>query len=197
MVFVVANNESLEQAFWKVEMMKGETSPTTGDKRKALHLLAKPGLPRAIRARVARVPVGQRHKIVKLGPGEKVKSPQSPHQEGMMSRGSGRMALGPWGGPFETHPEAVLAETLYMDPKGVMYQSLDAKDAARTVLAAQADAKASARALMQATACVAHRGEDAKLARVAKGQDRVRQGGRFDAARGVRTRKMMRVMQPR
>lgn len=188
--------DSVDQAFWEVEMMKGDTTPSIRLERKQLHLVAKPGLPRAIRARVARVPIGQRHKMVKLGPGMQVKSHKSPDQAAMISHASGRMALGPWFGPFKAYPEAVLPATLYMDPKGVMYESLDMIDAAKKALAAQEDAKISAHAALLAARAV-QCGDDAMRASTAKTSARIHRTRPFEAARGVRTRKMMRVMQPR
>lgn len=116
-----------------------------------------------------------------------------------MSAGSGKMALGPWTGPFATHPEAAaLPPTLYMDNRGVMWTSLDAvaQDAKRAVIAAAIQQQRANLALALATAQNARRGDDAALAKRVK-EVQCMPVNKYEATRGARARHMMRVMQPR
>lgn len=78
-----------------------------------------------------------------------------------------------------------------------MYETLDPVDVALATLAAEEEAAASAHAMMLATSKRAPKGDDAMRARVAKALAHAPRAHRFGAARGVRARKMMRVMQPR
>lgn len=85
-------------------------------------------LPRTIRNRAATRPGQQRP--------QPPRSPGSPHQEAASNIVTGRVALGPWGGPFAGHPggapadalAALLPSTLFVDTDGAAHLGLSKEE---------------------------------------------------------------------
>lgn len=118
------------------------------EKKKAHLRIAKPGevtvaarhaapwmastLPRAIRNRSSRPKPG------KLSP----VAPGSPQQEQVVNVVTGKRALGPWSGPFKSHPDSTLTdmmlpETIFMDTRGAAHLGLDAEEHQKLLRALQ------------------------------------------------------------
>lgn len=87
-------------------------------------------LPRTIRSRVAQHERSCARRSARTTESPKSpQSPSSPHQETTFSTATGRVALGPWTGPYAPHPSSVEAQelpaTLYLDPAGGCHFELD------------------------------------------------------------------------
>lgn len=79
-------------------------------------------MPRCIRAKVqASCNVAGHRKKSQI---VTVNNAQNPMQQSAMSP-TGKMAVGPWLGPFETHPAEEVPTTLYLDNMGSAHLSLD------------------------------------------------------------------------
>lgn len=97
-------------------------------------------VPRVIRNRVQQHEKLSTRKKSKTPEG--MKSPTSPHQECITNSATGRVAVGPWTGPFAPHPSTVDAQTLpatlYLDPWGGCHFELDYSASQKLTAAVQA-----------------------------------------------------------